>query len=62
MSDSIEGAKTLADLAQINLPADRARALAGGLEMTRRIAEALARIDYGDIAPEVSFRAPRKSS
>jgi hypothetical protein len=50
----------LAELAGIRLPAERVAAFAASLEMSRRIGQALARVEYGEIEPAAQFRAPRR--
>ena len=45
-------------MAGIRLPHERIPALAAGLEITRRVAELLSRVDYGDAEPASRFRAP----
>jgi hypothetical protein len=58
MTDQLEEARTLAALAGIRVPSDREAALAGGLSLTKRIAESLATLDYGFAQPAAQFRAP----
>jgi len=52
------GIRLLAELAGVRLPEEREVALGAGLEVTRRIAGALAQHDYGVTSPACSFRAP----
>ncbi len=51
----------LARLAGITVPEDRLPALAMGLGGTQAIADSLARVDYGALAPADKFQAPRSS-
>ncbi len=51
--------RRLAELAGIPLAAQRVPALAASLEFARVIAEALARLDYGEAEPAGRFRPPR---
>lgn len=51
--------RRLAGLAAIPLADQRVPALAASLEFTRVIAEALARLDYGEVEPACRFRPPR---
>jgi len=52
----------LLELAGLQLPAEREIFLTAGLEGTRRIAEALARRDYGDREPAARFGPPPSRS
>jgi hypothetical protein len=58
MDDQLEEARILAALAGIRVPPDRVGALAGGLALTKRIAESLATTDFGVAEPAAQFRAP----
>ena len=58
MDDQLQEARTLAALAGIRVPPNRVGALAGGLALTKRIAESLATTDFGVAAPAAQFRAP----
>jgi hypothetical protein len=52
------GARVLLQLAGVQVPMERELSVAAGLEGTRRIAEALARRDYGHSEPAARFRPP----
>jgi hypothetical protein len=58
MDDLLEEARILAAVAGIRVPPDREAALAGGLALTKRIAESLAATDFGASEPAAQFRAP----
>jgi hypothetical protein len=58
MDDQLAEARILAALAGIRVPPDREGALAGGLALTKRIAESLATTDFGTAEPAAQFRAP----
>ena len=58
MTDQLEEARILAALAGIRVPPDREGALAGGVALTKRIAESLAATDFGVTEPAAQFRAP----
>ena len=58
MTEPNEEARILATLAGIRIPPDRVAALAGGLALTKRIAESLAATDFGVAEPAAQFRAP----
>jgi hypothetical protein len=58
MDDQLQEARILAALAGIRVPPNRVGALAGGLALTKRIAESLATTDFGVAEPAAQFRAP----
>ena len=58
MKEPIEEARILAALAGIRVAPEREAALAGGLALTKRIAESLATTDFGAAEPAAHFRAP----
>jgi hypothetical protein len=58
MDDQLQDARILAALAGIRVPPDREAALAGGLALTKRIAESLATTDFGVAEPAAQFRSP----
>jgi hypothetical protein len=62
MTDQLEEARILAALAGLNLPSDREASLAGGLALTKRIAESLAAADLAATEPAAQFRAPAAPS
>ncbi len=62
MDDPLQEARTLAALAGIRVPPDRVGALAGGLVLTKRIAESLAAVDFGVAEPAAQFRAPEAAT
>ena len=58
MDDQLQEARIFAALAGIRVPPDREGALAGGLALTKRIAESLAAAEFGVAEPAGQFRAP----
>lgn len=62
MTDQLEEARMLAALAGIHLAPGREETLAGGLTLTKRIAESLAAADLSDAEPAPQFRAPAPPS
>ena len=58
MDDQLQEARILAALAGIRVPPEREEALAGGLSLTKRIAESLATTDFGVAEPAAQFCSP----
>jgi hypothetical protein len=62
-SEVASKARVLMELAGLELPAEREAAVAAGLEgNSRRIAGALAALDYGHTEPASRFRPPASES
>ena len=62
MTDPIEEARALAALAGITVPPEREATLAGGVALTKRIAESLGTVDLAGHEPAAQFRAPASAA